>query len=248
MRIRTRRSSIVIAGLVGVPLAAMSFAYACTALATLEVDKSAAQVGADVAGTGAGFSNSPLSSPVEVHFNARDGQVLWSGRPAVDGKIAFNFTVPQAAPGDYVLIATQMGQNGQPIGGTPARAPFEVLAKPVAARPAQPAAANQQPAAPAQAPARQGGSAVQPGIAAPAPAAVVAPAPAAAPAAVAAPAIQGAPAAAPAARRSTTMAPRGDGLLLALSLVGIGLALSVGAGTVAVASRRRRPAEARTSR
>jgi hypothetical protein len=63
---------------------------------------------------------------VTLRFNGRNGRVLWQGRPATNGRITGTFAVPQAAPGYYVIVATQTGPDGRPAGGTPGRAPLKI--------------------------------------------------------------------------------------------------------------------------
>lgn len=262
MTTRTPKRLVVALAAAAAPFVAVAaIAYACTALATMDTDRKAAHAGEQVDGTGRGFSASPTASAVEIHFNARDGAVLWSGSPDLSGNIAFSFTVPQADPGQYVLIATQTN-NGNPVGGTPARSSFEILApapaaaepQPAPAAPAeQPAQPAPQPAPAAPAPSQQAPATEQP-AAAPAPAS---PAPAQAPAE--APALEPAPAVAPnlspvpveaPARQTMAAADSGDdSSVLALGLVGVGLLLSMAAAAFVVAGRLRPdPALARARR
>lgn len=242
----TRNFLAVIAGLLAVPLLGFSVAWACTALATLDLDhKSGAVVGDVVKGTGTGFDVAPTSSQVEVRLNGREGPLLATARADINGRIAFEFTTPQAAPGDYVVVATQTNAQGQPRSGTPARAPFTILeSNPAPAQPA-PAAPAEQPAPPAQQPApavpaapAQQAAQPAPAVQAPAeragePAAAVPPAPAE----VVAPAPAQAPAVAD--DRRVTMTPAEQSLALPLIMVAVGLLLTVGSGAAVLASRRR---------
>ena len=218
---RCRPRYLIAFGAVAVPLVAASIAYACGALASISVTPASGDVGATVEGVGRGFSNShggaPSSEPVVIHFDSRNGPVLWSGRPDGSGNIEFRFTVPQVAPGSYTLIATQNNADGVPAPGTPARAAFTVTG-PAPAPAAAPVAAAPQPtaAAPAPAPAAAPtGTATASPTAATAPRVRVAPtqstatagATASAPAAAPAPAATPAPAAAPAADPAAAPAP-----------------------------------------
>lgn len=251
-----------------------SLAYACVSLATLSLDKTSGVVGDTVSGTGSGFSgmmganaaNVPASpAPVDIHFGARNGQILWTGLPDASGKITFSFRVPDAGPGEYVVFATQTQPNGSAVSGTPARAAFTVngpvaAAAPVAAAPLDPTPVAETAPAPGQ-------TATPAPAAAPrvrvAPAARLTPAPAAAPAPVApipvaeaAPAPVAAPApAAPAAdaapvpaRRSVMVSMSGDSSdsspALAIALMGMGLLLALGASAMVLAGRRERRAPA----
>lgn len=244
-----RRTFTVLAGALVVPLVVAAAAYACTALATLSTERKAAQAGEVVNGKGTGFDSNPASSKVEVHFNTRDGEVLWSGSPAPgSGTVQFSFKVPDVAPGQYVLIATQTNAQGNPVGGTPARTSFEVTAPAAAATTQTPAATpaqeSAQPAsqpaaspAPAATPtARQPVTAAAPSAAAPAPAPV---APATAAPSAPAPAATAAPAPVAAAAREAVASPgSGDGsAVAALGLVAFGLLMSIGAAAYVLAGQ-----------
>ena len=253
-----------------------SLAYACVSLATLSLDKTSGVVGDTVSGTGSGFSgmmganaaNVPASpAPVDIHFGARNGQILWTGLPDASGKITFSFRVPDAGPGEYVVFATQTQPNGSAVSGTPARAAFTVngpvaAAAPVAAAPLDPTPVAETAPAPAPAQTATPAPAAAPRVRV-APAARLTPAPAAAPAPVApipvaeaAPAPVAAPApAAPAAdaapvpaRRSVMVSMSGDSSdsspALAIALMGMGLLLALGASAMVLAGRRERRAPA----
>lgn len=265
----TRRLLAIFAGLLAVPLLGLSVAWACTALATIDMDhKEGAVVGDVVKGTGNGFdATSP--NQVEIRLSGREGPVLDTATPGPTGAIAFEFTTPQAAPGDYVIVATQLDATGQPVGGTPARAPFKVVGAEPAPAQGQPAAPPQQQPQPAQ-PAPAQAVPAQPAPAAPAqpaPAQAVAPeqgppapeqavpaqpappAPAApAPADAVAPAPAPAQAPAVAGERSVMMAPDAQSLALPLIMVAVGLLLTVGSGALVLASRRPADAEATARR
>jgi hypothetical protein len=255
LRHLTRRALAVLAGLLAVPILGLSVAWACTALATIDMDhKEGAVVGDVVNGTGRGFS-ATTPNQVEIRLDGREGPLLASVRPAPNGTIAFSFTVPSAAAGDHVVVATQNGVTGQPASGTPARAPFTVSDPGAPPAPAQPAApAQQQPAQPAPAQAVP----AQPAPAAPAPAAAprtdavvpAQPAPAVvAPADREAVPVPAAEAPAAAGQRATMMAPAAQSLLLPLVMAAAGLLLTLGSGAYVLATRRSsRPAEAQARR
>lgn len=261
---------------VAVPLVAASIAYACTALATIGLNPAQGDAGTQVQGTGRGFSRATTGvEPVILRFNTRTGQELWRGRPDAGGNISFSFTVPQAAPGSYAIIATQNTADGQPVPGTPARAAFTITGRPAATPAAQPAAGPQQPtAAPASRPAAQAvpgaapaaagtpapAVAAQPGVVAGSPVAPgIAPStqggppnltgtPASSPVVnpVAAPAPFGAPAAE---ERRTVLGASSEGVgLLPLALVAAGVVLTLTAMGMVVARRREDKALAWTRR
>jgi hypothetical protein len=120
-------------------------AYACANLATLNLSTGSARPGATVTLTGASFivprAGTGLDpTPVVVHWQAEDGPVLAEATPDRFGTISATFTVPEARPGTYAIVATQRtprpvpgADPAQPAPlvaepGTPARASFEVLA------------------------------------------------------------------------------------------------------------------------
>lgn len=248
-------------------------AYACVSLATLSLQTTNGTVGTTVTGTGKGFSgmmgavstNVPAQpAPVEIHFGARSGPVVWTGLPDGAGQIAFSFQVPASEPGQVVVFATQYTPTGAAVSGTPARATFTVDAPPAAPAPTQAAVVEPEPAVAAPAPAAAPVAAPAPAprvrVATNAPAATPAAAPAPAPAAATATpeiATPSAPvadtiAAPTPARRSVmvSMATESDDSpALAIALVGVGLVLALGASALVLAGRRESkvPAGARRS-
>lgn len=269
MASRTRRRLVLGVGLVAAPALAASIAYACVSLATLSVSNGTGTVGQTVSGTGTGFSGmmgtvgtnvSATPSPVEIHFGSRSGDVVWTGLPNGTGQISFAFNLPQVAPGQHVIFATQTSATGTAVGGTPARGLVEVVAAPAPVETPAPAAvetaAPQPSAAVTPAPARVARAAAPaPAVVTPTPAPVVTPAPAVeatpapAPAVVTpapAVAVPAPVAVAPApARRSVMVSMSGgsDGSpWLAIGLVGMGLVLSLGATALVIAGRRERKA------
>ena len=120
-------------------------AFACANLATLSLSTGAARPGTTVTFTGSSFpvprASTGLSpTPVVVHWQWEEGPILAEVTPDRNGTISASFTVPEARPGTYIIIATQ--KTPRPIpgappeqppayfaeAGTPARASFEVLA------------------------------------------------------------------------------------------------------------------------
>ena len=103
-------------------------AYACTALATLNLSAPAGTAGSTVAVTGAAFATAAGSSPVALRWGKADGPVLAQATPDRAGNISANVTVPaDAKAGYHVIVATQTGPRGAAAPGTPARAAFEVV-------------------------------------------------------------------------------------------------------------------------
>lgn len=125
-------------------LAVASAAFACTNLATLILSSGRGHPGNTITLTGASFiyprtgSDQP-PTPVVIHWQSELGPVLATVTPDRFGSISASFTVPEAAPGIYVIVATQLTPRvpaGAPAGtpavlfaeaGTPARSSFEVL-------------------------------------------------------------------------------------------------------------------------
>lgn len=125
-------------------------AFACANLATLNLSTGRAESGTTVTFTGASFAVPRAStglSPtrVVVHWQWEGGPVLAEAVPDRYGSISASFTVPEARPGTYIIVATQKTPRlpaGAPPDqapalfaepGTPARASFEVLAPGAAA-------------------------------------------------------------------------------------------------------------------
>ena len=119
-------------------------AFACANLATLNLSTNSGQAGATVTFTGASFAYPRASTglpptPVVVRWRDKDGPVLALEVPDRRGSISASFTVPEAPPGTYVILALQetprRAVDAPPDApatyfaepGTPARASFEVL-------------------------------------------------------------------------------------------------------------------------
>jgi hypothetical protein len=248
----------LVAAIAVAPLLLASAAWACTAVAEVRTESSSVEQGADVRGSGEGFSGSAVGD-AEIRLDSEDGALLWQGRPDDAGGINFVFTMPDVEPRTYVLMAIQREANGDPVYGTPARTTIEVTSRPASSDPA-PATSDPQPEpAPAAAPARTpAASAARPTAPAPQPASTstasaIAPAPS--PVEVAAPAlafeepIADVPAftpeplaSQPPVRSAAEHAPpirEGGSLTLAFALVGPGFLLTSLAAAVALRSGRR---------
>lgn len=129
LRLRSKTRVLVGAFVILLVLGGGALAFACTALATLDIAPGQAAPGQPVDVVGKGFSYNPvLYGPVEVRFNGPNGPVVYSGRPAVlsDG-FEFSMSVPDVAPGYYTFIATQYDLFGKPRAGTPARGVLQVI-------------------------------------------------------------------------------------------------------------------------
>lgn len=123
---RHRLGFLLIVAAVAVPLAAVSFAYACGVLTTLHLAPKTVRQGADVTGFGRNYSSSPAASAVTLHLNSRKGQVLWSGRASSTGLITPSFSAPNVHSGYYTVLAEQTGTGNRPSPGTPGRATIYV--------------------------------------------------------------------------------------------------------------------------
>lgn len=123
----TRRKFAVLAsiGVLGIPLAVVATAFACANLATMKLNRANATPGTQVSFVGRNFNSNAAASPVAVRWNGRSGPVLFEGRPTA-GKLRGTFTVPNAKPGYYIVVATQTGPNGRIASGTPGRAPLKI--------------------------------------------------------------------------------------------------------------------------
>lgn len=155
---------LVVGAACGVVFAALavSTAFADPGHARISLGSSSAPPGAAVDGSGSGFSAS--GSAVQITFGGPSGPALWEGAPAANGSISFSFTVPNAAPGSYSIVATQSQGGSGPVSGTSARTTLVVTAAtdpptpgtslvPTQPQPADPPAPSTAPASPSAAPA-----------------------------------------------------------------------------------------------
>ncbi|MGH9124209.1 MAG: hypothetical protein ACRDZ8_05705 [Acidimicrobiales bacterium] len=104
-----------------------SSAWACTSLASLNLSSSSGVPGSSVNLNGSSFSPNP--GPIQavvVHWNGINGPVLATITPNAVGSISGTVTIPQAAPGQYVIVATQSDGMGGQAFGTPARAEYAI--------------------------------------------------------------------------------------------------------------------------
>lgn len=102
-------------------------AFACTNLATLNLSNATGKPGDTITVTGSSFRLPAGVPAVQVHWNGVDGPVLAEAVPDRVGNIAATFTVPQAAPDNYVIVATLRDAKGNDSSGTPARAQFQIV-------------------------------------------------------------------------------------------------------------------------
>jgi len=123
---KSKHGVVAVVVLLAIPLAVAATAFACGSLATLKLNRATAPAGAEVKAVGGNFNSSPRASTVQLRFNGRSGKVLWEGRPAANGRLTGTFAAPGAAPGYYVIVATQTGPDGRPAAGTPGRAPLRI--------------------------------------------------------------------------------------------------------------------------
>lgn len=139
---RTKRRALTVTSIVGFLLAATAiFAYACTNLASLNLETSTGAAGDEIAVTGSSFGAEP---EVVLHWNSVEGAELATVTPDQAGNIATSVTVPaDAEPGYYVIVATQVSEEGGQVFGGPARAAFQVLGPGGEALSAQPAGPDQ---------------------------------------------------------------------------------------------------------
>lgn len=117
-----------------------AIAYACTNLATLNLEKATGAAGDQIAITGSSFG---ADQPVTLHWNSLEGAELATVSPDQAGNISASVTIPEAQPGYYVIVATQTGEDGSQVFGGPARATFQILGPGGAALDAQPASGEQ---------------------------------------------------------------------------------------------------------
>ena len=109
-------------------------AFACTNISTLNISDSSGRPGERVLVTGASFGNSSPTGrrtttplPVQIRWNALEGAKLGEVAPDGAGNISASITIPDAAPGRYVIFAVQQDADGYHMYGTPGRIAYEVL-------------------------------------------------------------------------------------------------------------------------
>lgn len=104
-------------------------AFACTNLATLNLSAAAGQAGDTITVTGSSFSvpSEGEIPAVVMTWNGAEGEELASVTPDSAGNVSATFEIPDGQPGYYVIVASQMDEEGEPMYGTPARASFQIL-------------------------------------------------------------------------------------------------------------------------
>ena len=126
-----RKKSGLVFGAVAVATVVVgAAAFACTNLATLNLSSTAGKAGDVVTVTGSSFAvgrGDAPTLPVQLRWNGVNGQLLAETVPDRAGNISATFTVPEGAPGYYVLVATQKDARGVDTYGTPARASYQIL-------------------------------------------------------------------------------------------------------------------------
>lgn len=128
--LRTSRRFVVLAavGIIAIPLTVVATAYACANLMSAKLDRASATPSTQVQFMGRNFNSNSKASPVSIRWNGRRGAVLFEGRPSRNGKLSTKVTVPDnVRPGYYMVLATQIGPNGKPAAGSPARAVLKVV-------------------------------------------------------------------------------------------------------------------------
>lgn len=139
---RSKRRAVTITTIVGFILAATAMlAYACTNIASLNLESSTGAAGDRISVTGSSFGAQP---EVVLHWNSIEGAELATVQPDRAGNIATSIVVPEnTQPGYYVIVATQTSEDGGQVFGGPARAAFQVLGPGGEALQAQPAGPDQ---------------------------------------------------------------------------------------------------------
>ena len=154
MRTRRKRARWTLLGLSAALVALGGGAFACTNLATINLSASMGKPGDAITVTGTGFMASademPMDgmvmemgaggtgmmgttsglaarSPVLLKWDGPEGAVLSDAIPDKSGTISVLFTIPEARPGHYTVVAVQKNPQGFDVYGTPARAPIQVV-------------------------------------------------------------------------------------------------------------------------
>lgn len=114
----SRRIYVGFLGVLAVPLAVASLAWACVPRGTVTVEPASAPSGSSITVTATGF---PRDTPIDVRWNGQDGPRLTTGTgPAFTAQV----TVPRVAAGAYVISAATMDEHASHSEGL---APFEVI-------------------------------------------------------------------------------------------------------------------------
>jgi hypothetical protein len=118
-------------------------AFACSNLATISLSSGSGRPGDMITLVGTSFlvpraSAGTSPTPVVIHWGASDGPVLATATPDRTGTISATFNVPDGAPGNVIIVATQRRTITSPDNpsvtitldeaGTPARTTFRILA------------------------------------------------------------------------------------------------------------------------
>lgn len=125
-----KKGALLFAAGAALTLVVGATAFACTNLATLNLSSPAGKVGDTITVTGSSFQvgrGDAATLPVQLRWNGVNGTVLAETVPDRAGNISATFTVPEGAPGYYVLVATQRDAKGVDTYGTPARASYQIL-------------------------------------------------------------------------------------------------------------------------
>ena len=141
-----RRAPISFLILVGsVVVVTGAAAFACTNLATLNLSSATGKPGDVVTVSGSSFRMpANVTTGIQIRWNGADGPVLAEVRPDKAGNFVTTVTIPDGAPGYYVMTAVLRDAKGADVSGTPARAQFQIVGAP--GRPVPPPAAAQSPA------------------------------------------------------------------------------------------------------
>lgn len=126
---RSRRVGFVVGAAMAVLALGTATAWACVALASVELNPGQAASGTKTTAKLSGFQTTdPTYSAVELHWGGANGPVLasMSGVQLTASGNKMTFTVPASDPGSYVVVATQYDSSGSPAWGTPARATLTV--------------------------------------------------------------------------------------------------------------------------
>ncbi|MDQ6615221.1 MAG: hypothetical protein M3083_10845 [Actinomycetota bacterium] len=115
MRFKVALAGFVLAA--GALIVAASAAFACTDLAVLNFNRPAAPPGAAITINGSSFSTAIANQPFEFHWNTPDGPLLARAYADQTGNISTTFTVPDAAPGYYLVWVSEPHASGQVKGG-----------------------------------------------------------------------------------------------------------------------------------
>lgn len=123
MHMPRRRTLLLLAGTVVVPVALASAAFACQVLSTLSLSSASGRAGAVVTAKGGNYFG---TTPVFFRLDSRTAKPFAQAK-VVNGEFTTRIKIPATSPGYHTVIAIQYEADGvTPCVGCPGRTSFKV--------------------------------------------------------------------------------------------------------------------------